>query len=108
AIWNVRLSDSCAQASLNVETILAPRLCEEASQPDWSEPMSQMGKRSRDLETERVRRIWEKLAPRYDNDIKIFERLLFSGGRKWVTSQAKGEVLEIGVGTGRNLDDYPP
>ena len=67
-----------------------------------------MGKRSRELETERVRHIWEKLAPRYDKDIKIFERLLFSGGRKWVTSQAKGEVLEIGVGTGRNLADYPP
>jgi ubiquinone/menaquinone biosynthesis C-methylase UbiE len=59
-------------------------------------------------ETERVRRIWEKLAPRYDKDIKLFERVLFSGGRQWVCSKAKGEVLDIGVGTGRNLAYYPP
>jgi ubiquinone/menaquinone biosynthesis C-methylase UbiE len=58
-------------------------------------------------ETERVRRIWEKLAPRYDKDIKFFEKLLFAGGRQWVCSQARGEVLEIGVGTGRNLEHYP-
>ncbi len=59
-------------------------------------------------ETERVRRIWEKLAPRYDKDIAFFERLLFADGRHWVCSQARGEVLEIGVGTGRNLEHYPP
>jgi len=59
-------------------------------------------------ETERVRRIWAKLAPRYDKDIKFFETVLFSGGRQWVCSKAKGEVLDIGVGTGRNLAYYPP
>jgi len=59
-------------------------------------------------ETERVRRIWDKLAPRYDKDIKFFERVLFSGGRSWACSQASGVVLEIGVGTGRNLEYYPP
>ncbi|HEV2013497.1 MAG TPA: class I SAM-dependent methyltransferase [Candidatus Dormibacteraeota bacterium] len=58
-------------------------------------------------ETERVRRIWEKLAPRYDKDIKLFEKILFAGGRQWVCSQARGEVLEMGVGTGRNLEHYP-
>ena len=57
-------------------------------------------------ETERVRQIWEKLAPRYDKDISVFERLLFSGGRQWVCSQARGEVLEIGMGTGRNFEHY--
>ena len=59
-------------------------------------------------ETERVRRIWDKLAPRYDKDIKFFERVLFSGGRSWACSQASGVVLEIAVGTGRNLEYYPP
>lgn len=58
-------------------------------------------------ETERIRRIWEKLAPRYDRDIRFVEKLLFSGGRQWACSQARGEVLEIGVGTGRNLEFYP-
>jgi len=54
-------------------------------------------------ETERVRRIWERLAPRYDKDITFFEKVLFAGGREWVCSQAKGDVLEIAVGTGRNF-----
>jgi ubiquinone/menaquinone biosynthesis C-methylase UbiE len=58
-------------------------------------------------ETDRVRRIWEKLAPRYDKDIKFLERVLFAGGREWICSRAKGEVLDIGVGTGRNLAYYP-
>ena len=58
-------------------------------------------------ETERVRRIWDKLAPRYDRDIKFFEKVLFSGGREWACSQASGVVLEIGAGTGRNLEYYP-
>jgi ubiquinone/menaquinone biosynthesis C-methylase UbiE len=67
-----------------------------------------MGEQSLEPETERVRRIWEKLAPRYDKDIKVFEKILFVGGREWVCSQANGDVLEIAVGTGRNLAYYPP
>jgi len=59
-------------------------------------------------ETERVRAIWDKMAPRYDSDITFFERLLFGGGREWVCSQAEGDVLEIAVGTGRNLAVYEP
>src|SRR5438105_12839332 len=58
-------------------------------------------------ETERVRRIWEKLAPKYDKLIKFPERWLFAGGRDWVCSQATGNVLEIAVGTGRNFEYYP-
>src|SRR5439155_25751815 len=41
-------------------------------------------------------------------DIKCFEGVLFSVGRAWACSQASGVVLEIGVGTGRNLEYYPP
>ena len=70
--------------------------------------MHRMGDRSPEPETERVRRIWEKLAPRYDKDIKVYEKILFAGGREWVCSQANGDVLEIAVGTGRNLEYYPP
>jgi ubiquinone/menaquinone biosynthesis C-methylase UbiE len=58
-------------------------------------------------ETERVRAIYERVAGGYDRMIATWERLLFEDGRQWVCSQARGNVLEIGVGTGRNLDRYP-
>jgi ubiquinone/menaquinone biosynthesis C-methylase UbiE len=58
-------------------------------------------------QTARVRRIYEKTAGKYDRSIALFERLLFGGGRRWVCSQAAGEVLEVAVGTGRNLPHYP-
>jgi ubiquinone/menaquinone biosynthesis C-methylase UbiE len=47
------------------------------------------------------------MADRYDRMIATWERLLFVDGRQWVCSQARGDVLELGVGTGRNLDAYP-
>jgi ubiquinone/menaquinone biosynthesis C-methylase UbiE len=59
-------------------------------------------------ETERVRRHYERTAPKYDRKVGFFERLLFGDGRQWVCSQARGKVLEIAVGTGRNLRHYPP
>jgi ubiquinone/menaquinone biosynthesis C-methylase UbiE len=58
-------------------------------------------------ETERVRRIQDKEAPRYDRQIAFFERILFGDGREWVCSQAEGEVLELAAGTARNLPHYP-
>lgn len=58
-------------------------------------------------ETARVRQIYERTAPRYDRLIALSERLLFSGGRDWVAGQARGDVLEVAVGTGRNLERYP-
>lgn len=58
-------------------------------------------------ETERVRSIQDKTAPRYDRQIAFFERVLFADGRQWACSQAQREVLEIAVGTGRNLAHYP-
>ena len=57
-------------------------------------------------ETERVRQIMDRMAPRYDRQMGFFEKLLFQGGREWVCSRASGHVLEIAVGTGRNLSYY--
>ena len=55
-----------------------------------------------------VRRFYDKTAAKYDRQIKVCERLLFGEGRQWVCSQAAGDVLELAVGTGRNLRHYPP
>src|SRR5207245_9712623 len=58
-------------------------------------------------ETERVRAVQDKQAPKYDRQISIFERILFGDGRAWVCSQAHGQVLELACGTARNLAFYP-
>ncbi len=57
--------------------------------------------------TERVRRHYDRSAGSYDRIISLAEKALFGGAREWVCSQARGEVLEIAVGTGRNLPFYP-
>jgi len=57
--------------------------------------------------TERVRSHYEKTAPSYDRRISFFERVLFGEGRRWACQQAESDVLEIAVGTGRNLPFYP-
>lgn len=61
-----------------------------------------------EAETERVRRIYDQTAPGYDRGIALFEKLLFGDGRAWVCSRAQGDVLELAVGTGRNLPLYRP
>jgi ubiquinone/menaquinone biosynthesis C-methylase UbiE len=58
-------------------------------------------------ETARVRKIFDKQAPKYDRSMARFERTLFAGTREKVCAQAEGEVLEIAAGTARNLPHYP-
>jgi ubiquinone/menaquinone biosynthesis C-methylase UbiE len=58
-------------------------------------------------ETERVRHIFDKQAPKYDRSMGRFERLFFAGNREWACSRAEGEVLEIAAGTALNLSHYP-
>ena len=65
------------------------------------------GRRKGGAATDQVRRYYDGTAPRYDRQMRFFERVLFGDGRSWVCSQAQGDVLEIAVGTGRNLRHYP-
>ncbi len=58
--------------------------------------------------TEWVRRYWDRSAGVYDHSMSFFEKLFLGDGRHWIGSRARGDVLEIGVGTGRNLAEYPP
>ena len=57
--------------------------------------------------TERVRALYQKYAPRYDHETGYYDRVLLGDGRAWVCAQARGSVLEVAVGTGRNLPFYP-
>jgi ubiquinone/menaquinone biosynthesis C-methylase UbiE len=59
-------------------------------------------------ETDRVRRLMDKGAPRYDRQMNFFDRALSTGGREWACSKVHGDVLEIAIGSGRNLALYPP
>jgi ubiquinone/menaquinone biosynthesis C-methylase UbiE len=58
-------------------------------------------------DTERLRRYWDKHAPRYDQQMQFFDRHLFGNTRAWVCEQATGDTLEVAVGTGLNLGLYP-
>lgn len=57
-------------------------------------------------ETARIRAIYERTADRYDRTAVDGGRLI-GDGRAWLASQARGETLEVGVGTGRTLRWYP-
>ncbi|SHL63620.1 MULTISPECIES: class I SAM-dependent methyltransferase [Streptomyces] len=59
------------------------------------------------VENERLRTLWKQYAPRYDRDMVRLERMLLDDGRAWVCGQVKGEVLEVAIGSGRNLEFYP-
>ncbi|MGD1996198.1 MAG: methyltransferase domain-containing protein, partial [Anaerolineae bacterium] len=51
---------------------------------------------------------YDRIAPVYDLMETIVERLAFRGWRRRLWSQVEGErVLEVGVGTGKNLPHYP-
>lgn len=58
-------------------------------------------------ETERIRRLYEKEASKFDRSMGRWDRTLFAGNREWVCAQASGDVLEIAIGTARNLPFYP-
>ena len=55
----------------------------------------------------RQKRVWDKSAPSYDKQIAFFEKIWFGGGREWLGQRAQGRVLEVAVGTGRDLPHYP-
>jgi ubiquinone/menaquinone biosynthesis C-methylase UbiE len=57
--------------------------------------------------TAKVLRVWEKSAPSYDRQIVLFEKIWFGGGREWLAARARGRILEVAIGTGRNLPFYP-
>jgi ubiquinone/menaquinone biosynthesis C-methylase UbiE len=58
-------------------------------------------------ESEKVKRRYSRIAGLYDLFEAPMERA-FAGWRRELLAGAKGRVLEVGVGTGKNLPYYPP
>jgi ubiquinone/menaquinone biosynthesis C-methylase UbiE len=57
-------------------------------------------------ETDRVRAIYDRNAERYDSSERS-ERIVFGDGVRRICGDARGDVLELAVGSGRNLRYYP-
>lgn len=55
-------------------------------------PMFDRATRDPAAETERVRAIWERQASVYDRQMRFWERVLFTGGRRWVCSRLERVV----------------
>ena len=61
-----------------------------------------------DVESELVKHRYDRVAPIYDAMEWVLEWLSFGGWRRQLWSRVVGpEVLEVGVGTGKNLSMYP-
>ncbi|MBB3664049.1 ubiquinone/menaquinone biosynthesis C-methylase UbiE [Prauserella sediminis] len=54
-----------------------------------------------------MRQDYDAYAARYDQETSIYEQVMLGDGRAWACSQARAEVLEVAIGTGRNLPFYP-
>ncbi|CAO3632230.1 unnamed protein product [Cunninghamella blakesleeana] len=54
-----------------------------------------------------TKNIWEQVARKYDQEIGLDEKVMGIGLlRRWLIRKAKGDVLEVSSGTGRNFDYY--
>jgi len=56
--------------------------------------------------TERVRRFYDRSAADYDGWMRLFDRLLLGDGRGSTCARARGQTLELAIGTGLNLAFY--
>ncbi|GAB3479074.1 class I SAM-dependent methyltransferase [Amycolatopsis cihanbeyliensis] len=56
---------------------------------------------------EKLRRYWDRHSRSYDRQMDFADRRFFGDTRQWICDQARGEVLEVAVGTGLNLHRYP-
>ncbi|MFC4014050.1 class I SAM-dependent methyltransferase [Nonomuraea purpurea] len=54
-----------------------------------------------------LRRYWDRQSGSYDRQMAFMDRKFFGDTRSWICGQARGDTLEVAVGTGLNLPLYP-
>ncbi|ORX47187.1 hypothetical protein DM01DRAFT_1339205 [Hesseltinella vesiculosa] len=87
---------------------------QQSHQPQDADGSKVMGLRSDQLprltpDNYDTSRIWGTVANSYDKEIGMDETVMGMGVlRWWLVSQAKGDVLEVAAGTGRNFGYYRP
>jgi ubiquinone/menaquinone biosynthesis C-methylase UbiE len=60
-----------------------------------------------DKATERIKRRYNRIAGFFDLFEAMMEKGKMGQWRKMIWQQVKGKVLEVGVGTGKNIEYYP-
>jgi len=60
------------------------------------------------MDTAEVRQKYDAFAPSYDLTVGALDALGMRRLRRAMLRQARGRVLEVGFGTGKNLASYPP
>jgi ubiquinone/menaquinone biosynthesis C-methylase UbiE len=59
------------------------------------------------VDAQRIRATYDALGRDYDPMTVVLDRLFLDGLREDLMSNARGEVLEVAIGTGKNLRFYP-
>ncbi len=58
------------------------------------------------MNRERLRAVYDRLAPTYDTSVRLAERVLLGDLRRAFGAELRGETLEVAIGSGLNLPHY--